>query len=91
MILNYFIDIDFLFQIFQVEKVTEQNNSLSSVKTTQEKLEKEGLELDTKLAEILEQQLKLVDLNPQSSNEVDHTLAALGTRNTQNEKSDLSQ
>jgi len=59
---------------FLRSKVSEQQDSLSSVKDTQEKLENEAIQLDTKLIHILEQKLEVAQQQPQQTKEVDHSL-----------------
>ena len=59
--------------------MTEQKDSLSSVKQTQKKLENESIQLDTKLIQVLEQRLESASHQSQASMEVDHSLPlALG-------------
>ena len=55
-------------------KMSDQGDSLLSVKKTQEKLENETLQLDTKLIQILEQKLDLASIQSQKTDDVDHTL-----------------
>jgi len=55
-------------------KVAQQQDSLSLVKDTQGKLEKETIQLDTKLIRILEQKLKIENLQQLSTNEINHSL-----------------
>jgi len=55
-------------------KMSDQGDSLLLVKMTQEKLENETLQLDTRLIQILEQKLDLATIHPQEANDVDHTL-----------------
>jgi HAMP domain-containing protein len=57
---------------FLKSKVTQQQDSLSSVKDTQKKLELESLKLDEKTIDLIENQLTV--LNLQETTEVDHTL-----------------
>jgi len=57
---------------FLKSKVTQQQDSLSSVKDTQKKLEQESLKLDEKTIDLIENQLTV--LNLQETTEVDHTL-----------------
>ena len=59
---------------FLKSKVSEQQDSLSSVKDTQVKLENESNQLDTKLIQILEQKLEIAQQKPTHTNEVDHSL-----------------
>jgi len=59
---------------FLKSKVTQQQDSLSSVKDTQEKLESDSIKLDTKLIEIFEQKLEVAQQQPQQTQEVDHSL-----------------
>ena len=59
---------------FLKSKVTEQKDSLSSVKQTQKKLENESIQLDTKLIQVLEQRLETASHRSQPSSEVDHSL-----------------
>ena len=59
---------------FLKSKVSKQQDSLSSVKNTQEKLENEAVQLDTKLIQIFEQKLEIAQQQPQQSKEVDHSL-----------------
>jgi len=59
---------------FLKSKVAEQKDSLSSVKGTQEKLENESIQLDTKLIQILEQKLETAHQHGQPTLEVDHSL-----------------
>jgi len=56
-------------------KVTEQRDSLSSVKGAQEKLENESIQLDKNLIKVLEQKLEASNLQPQAVDEADHSLA----------------
>lgn len=55
-------------------KLNNQVSSLVSVKKTQEKLEAETLNLDTKLIQILEQKLDHATSNPQPTGILDHSL-----------------
>lgn len=55
-------------------KMSDQDDSLLLVKKTQEKLENETLQLDTRLIQILEQKLDLAAIQPQKTKDVDHTL-----------------
>jgi hypothetical protein len=59
---------------FLKSKVSQQQDSLSSVKDTQEKLENEAIQLDTKLIQLLEQKLEVAQNQPQQTKEVDHSL-----------------
>ena len=59
---------------FLKSKVAQQQDSLSSVKDTQEKLENEAIQLYTKLIQILEQKLEVAQQQPQKTQEVDHSL-----------------
>jgi len=59
---------------FLRSKVAQQQDSLSSVKDTQTKLERETIKLDTKLIQILEQKLEVAQQQPQKAQEVDHSL-----------------
>ncbi|MBC8185738.1 hypothetical protein H8E88_32020 [candidate division KSB1 bacterium] len=59
---------------FLKSKVAQQQDSLSSVKDAQEKLENEAIQLDTKLIQILEQELEVAQQQPQQTKEVDHSL-----------------
>tara|TARA_Y100000310_G_C20697057_1_gene826429 strand:+ start:89 stop:1384 length:1296 start_codon:yes stop_codon:yes gene_type:complete len=59
---------------FLKSKVSEQQDSLSTVKDIQGKLEKETIQLDTKLIRILEQKLEVAQQQPQQTKEVDHSL-----------------
>ena len=59
---------------FLKSKVTEQKDSLSSVKQTQKKLENESIQLDTKLIQVLEQRIETASHRSQPSSEVDHSL-----------------
>ena len=60
--------------LFLKSKVTEQRDSLSSVKGAQEKLGNQSIQLDEKLIQVLEQKLEAVNLQPQAVEEVDHSL-----------------
>jgi len=59
---------------FLKSKVAQQQDSISSVKITQEKLENESILLDTKLIQILEQKLEVAQQQPQQTKEIDHSL-----------------
>ena len=59
---------------FLKSKVSEQQDSLSSVKDTQEKLESESIKVYTKLIQLLEQQLEVAQQQPQQTTKVDHSL-----------------
>jgi len=59
---------------FLKSKVAEQQDSLSTVKDTQGKLEKEQIQLDTKLIQLLEQKLEIAQQQPQPAADVDHSL-----------------
>ena len=59
---------------FLKSKVVEQRDSLSVIKNTQEKLESEAIQLDTKLIQLFEQKLEIANLQPQQSQEIDHSL-----------------
>ena len=59
---------------FLKSKVVEQRDSLSVIKNTQEKLESEAIQLDTKLIQLFEQKLEIANLQPQQSQEIDHLL-----------------
>jgi hypothetical protein len=59
---------------FLKTKVSQQQDSISSVKDTQEKLSDEAIILDTKLIQILEQKLEIEQQQPQPAAEVNHSL-----------------
>jgi hypothetical protein len=55
-------------------KVSEQNVSITSVRNIQGKLEKEAIQLDTKLIQVLEQKIDLEELQSSKGGDVDHSL-----------------
>jgi hypothetical protein len=60
--------------LFLKSKVTEQKGSILLVKSAQEKLGNESIQLDEKLIQVLEQKLEAANLQPQAVEEVDHSL-----------------
>jgi len=59
---------------FLKSKVSEQRDSLSSVKSTQEELDSEAIRLNEQIINLIENQLSVLDLQPQSTKKVDHSL-----------------
>jgi hypothetical protein len=59
---------------FLKSMVAQQQDSISFVKDTQDKLENEAIQLDTKLIQILEQKLVIAQHKPQQTKEIDHSL-----------------
>ena len=60
--------------LFLKLKMIEQSDSLSAVKSTQEKLENEAIKLDEQIIDLIEKQLSVLELQPQQSKEIDHSL-----------------
>lgn len=60
--------------LFLKLKMIEQSDSLSVVKSTQEKLENEAIKLDEQIIDLIEKQLSVLELQPQQSKEIDHSL-----------------
>jgi len=60
--------------LFLKLKMIEQSDSLSVVKSTQEQLENEAIKLDEQIIDLIEKQLSVLELQPQQSKEIDHSL-----------------
>jgi|TARA_Y100000031_G_scaffold56148_1_gene63806 hypothetical protein len=58
---------------FLKSQVVKQQGTLSSVEDAQDKLEKEAIKLDEKTLDLIENQLSVMKLQPESSKAVDHS------------------
>ena len=72
-ILAVLVIISLVFFILK-SKVSKQQNSILDVEKTQKKLEEEAISLDTKLIQILEQQLEVSQQEISNDNSLDHSL-----------------